>query len=57
MRHDLRLFMAKRPRGTLPAMIYRQRYIGGLLVKWAVAGPVIFLDVDWLRVVRRCQPR
>ena len=44
-------------RGTLPAMIYRQRYIGGLLVKWAVAGPVIFLDVDWLRVVRRCQPR
>jgi hypothetical protein len=37
-------------------MIYRERYISGVLVKWAASGRVIFIDVDWLRVVRRCQP-
>jgi len=46
-----------RTRVILMAMIYRERYIGGVLVRWAVSGRVIFLDVDWLRVVRRCQPR
>ena len=39
------------------ATINRERYINGVLVRWSVAGDVILLDVDWLRVVRRCQPR
>jgi len=57
MRHDLRPSKDGRARIILRAMIYRERYIGGVLVRWAVSGHVIFLDVDWLRAVRRCQPR
>jgi len=55
--HELSRVLSQVPSHASAAMINRERYIGGVLVRWAVAGDVIFLDVEWLRVVRRCQPR
>ena len=54
--YDFRLFMAHRPPYTLAAMTYRERYIGCRLIRYAMCGTVIFVDVESWRP-RRYLPR
>lgn len=43
-------------RYTLAAMKYRERYIGCRLIRYALCGTVIFVDIDSWRPMR-CLPR
>lgn len=43
-------------RDTLATMKYRVRYLGSRLIRYAMCGSVIFIDIDSWRP-RRCLPR